>query len=617
MNVMKYLPKVLLIAGILIFMSSLLSAQQYTRGADWDEHEGTWLAWPHDSTYGPGNRAFFESAWVEMTRELVKSENVHIVSYSQAEVDHTVELLTASGIALDKIDFFIHPTDDYWIRDNGPIFVKDEQGNLVIGDWKFDGWGNDWPYLLDDQIPSLIGADIDKTVLDLSAMVLEGGAIEVDGNGTLLATKSSITGDHRNDGLTLSQVEDYLTTYLGVSNIVWLEGKYGGSFDVTDSHIDGFAKFLDTSTIVTMNSTDLAYWFVSSADRNILYNMTNANGNQYNYVYLPLTKKVVKTTDGVSTGSKGSYVNYYEGNTVVLVPTYADDNDDDAIAIIQGLYPAKEVVGIDCRNMFSVGGMVHCVTQQQPMAVASCSLVASTNPTGTVTACKGTDVILTCEDTGVGITYQWRKDGNAVSGATSKTYTNSKEEAGFDVVVSLGDNCSSISPVVYIDRLSKPAASITPQGNLDICNIGSVDLQANAGSNFQYQWKKNSANISGATNQLYTATVTGNYKVVVTNKKGCSKTSKETVVTSSCRTGTTKALAEFAVYPNPAADFITVAVPFETGMLSISNSVGVIVMEQTVSKQLQQFDVSNLVPGLYVIRIVSGDLIQTRRLVKE
>ncbi|MGB3075107.1 MAG: agmatine deiminase family protein, partial [Chitinophagales bacterium] len=124
------------------------------------------------------------------------------------------------------------------------------------------------------------------------------------------------------------------------------------------------------------------YWFVTQSDINTLYNATNKNGNHYNYVYLPLTKKVVKTTTGVSTNSKGSYVNYYVANAVVLVPTYADENDAVAIAIVQGLYPDKQVVGIDCRNMFSWGGMVHCVTQQQPVTCPqACSIPAQLSTT--------------------------------------------------------------------------------------------------------------------------------------------------------------------------------------------------------------------------------------------
>jgi hypothetical protein len=130
-----------------------------------------------------------------------------------------------------------------------------------------------------------------------------------------------------------------------------------------------------------MNDADLNYWFVNASDRDKISNATNKDGLPYNYVFLPLTDKNVKTEDGANTGSKGSYVNYYVANAVVLVPIYNDDNDSIALDILQTLMPDKEVIGIDCRNMFSWGGMVHCVTQQQPAG----PLAATTLPIKTQT----------------------------------------------------------------------------------------------------------------------------------------------------------------------------------------------------------------------------------------
>jgi agmatine deiminase len=333
---------------------------------EWQKHEGTWLQWPHDKTYGAGTRDYFESAWIEMTRQLIKGEKVHIIAYDTIEQMHIAEVLASAAIAPDSIDFFIHPNNDYWVRDNGPIFVYNTDGMVQITDWGFDGWGNDAPFALCNEIPNLIGSDIGATVLDINSVVLEGGAVEHDGNGTFFATESSILGDGRNPGMTTADIETYLNTYLGFERFIWLEGKLGGGFDITDAHIDGFLKFHDSLTIVTMNEADLNYWFVNASDRNIIANATNKDGLPYNYVYLPLTDKNVKTEDGVNTGSKGSYVNYYVANAVALVPIYNDDNDSIALSILQTLMPDKEVVGIDCRNMFSWGGMVHCVTQQQP-----------------------------------------------------------------------------------------------------------------------------------------------------------------------------------------------------------------------------------------------------------
>jgi hypothetical protein len=195
-------------------------------------------------------------------------------------------------------------------------------------------------------------------------MILEGGSIEIDGNGSLMATKSSIINSNRNPNLLQAQVEDYLTTYLDVTNFIWLDGVAG--LEITDMHIDGFARFLDTTTIVTMDSLSLIYWDVPSSDINTLYNAQNAYGNSFNYIFLPLTVNNVSTTWGQNIGYKGSYVNYYIGNNAVLVPSYNDPNDTVAISILQLLYPSRNVVGIDVRNLYFGGGMTHCVTQQQP-----------------------------------------------------------------------------------------------------------------------------------------------------------------------------------------------------------------------------------------------------------
>ncbi|WP_250254266.1 agmatine deiminase family protein [Chryseobacterium sp. Marseille-Q3244] len=327
-------------------------------------HEGTWLQWPHKYQYGITYQNRLDPTWVAMTKELVQSEKVHIIAYDSTEKDRIVGLLTHAGISLNNIDFKLYPTDDFWVRDNGPIYVKDKNGKLFIQDWGFNGWGNKAQYSNCNTIPAKIAADNGIPKVDLnSVMINEGGSVEIDGNGVLMACKSSILNENRNPGMTQQQAEAIFTKNLGITKFIWLDGK--ANLDITDMHIDGFARFANSTTIITMNTDDLAYWQVPTSDMSKLYNATQKNGAAYTFVKVPLTKYDVTTTYGKNVG-KASYINYYIANNRVLVPNYNDPNDIVANQIIQQLYPDKQVIGIDCRNLFANGGMVHCVTQQQP-----------------------------------------------------------------------------------------------------------------------------------------------------------------------------------------------------------------------------------------------------------
>ncbi|MGB0428939.1 MAG: agmatine deiminase family protein [Bacteroidia bacterium] len=346
----------------------------YTMPEESELHEGTWLQWPHHYQYGIAYRNSLDATWVSITKELESSENVHLIAYNQTEKDRITSLLIAESVPLTNIDFKLYETDDTWVRDNGPIYVRDKNENLVIEDWGFNGWGNkkdDLSGLLIqsdkcNKIPSKIASDQGRIIIDLnSEMVNEGGSVEIDGNGTLMACKSSILNKNRNPGMTQAQAEIVFKKYLGVTNFIWLDGQAG--IEITDQHIDGFARFGNSNTIVTMEQNDLLDYDVQQSDIDKLYSAKNKNGKPYTFLKVPLTQNNVKTTKGTDLGYKGSYINYYIANTKILVPNYNDPNDETANAIIQTLYPNRTVVGIDVRNLYQNGGMLHCVTQQQPV----------------------------------------------------------------------------------------------------------------------------------------------------------------------------------------------------------------------------------------------------------
>ena len=337
----------------------------YTMPAESAPHEGTWLQWPHKYEYGVKYRNRLIPTWIAMTREIVSGEKVHIIAYDEVAKAEIITALTDAGIPLDQIDFYIFKTNDVWVRDNGPIYVWSNDRQLTIEGWGFNGWGDKEPYEYSAMIPAEVAAAEKMPFVQLSEkMILEGGAVELDGKGSLMATRSSILNKNRNPGMTQQQAEALFATYLGATHFIWLDGVPG--LEITDMHIDGFARFGEGNTLITMSPDDLEIWEVPQKDIDYLYNVKNRDGQPYQYVTLPLTRNNVVTAYGEDLGYQGSYVNYYITNDKVLVPVYNDPNDALAVSIVRSLYPERTVVGIDVRNLYANGGMVHCVTQQQP-----------------------------------------------------------------------------------------------------------------------------------------------------------------------------------------------------------------------------------------------------------
>ena len=337
-------------------------------------HEGTWLTWPHKYAYkqtyyfgedgidGEVYVELLEPIWIEITKALHTGETVHIIVYNEEEQNRIANLLQENDVDLMKIDFVIMETDDVWMRDTGPIFTLKDGKELVIANFVFDGYGNAIEpeyYAKDAQIATNIASHKGFGCVDID-MVLEGGSVEVDGNGTLIAAKSSVVGTERNTGMKVKEVETYLKKYYGVTNIIWIEGLKNE--DITDGHIDACVKFAEGNKLVTLPHDDFM-WYCSETEKDwkTVTNAVNAEGVPYEIVDIPLTETFYEELEDY-----GCYLNYYVGNEVVLVPIYGDVNDQLAMDIIAELYPTRKVVGINCMNLALFGGMVHCVTQQQP-----------------------------------------------------------------------------------------------------------------------------------------------------------------------------------------------------------------------------------------------------------
>ncbi len=298
-----------------------------------------------------------------MTDALTEGERVHIIACDEAERDRIVKLLENAGVDMDKVDFVIVPTDDVWMRDTGPIFGFDKQGRLTIVNFAFDGWGKKAASAHDDAIPVRVAELRNFPLFDASDIVIEGGAIELDGAGTLMACESSVVSPNRNPEMSRDEMEERLRYYLGITNFVWLEGALNE--DITDAHIDGMARFLDSHTILAVARDDFGdlYESISMADYDKIVSARNAAGEPYKVVEFPLTKKKMK-----GLGYKGSYLNFYVGNKVILMPVYNDVNDSVAAELLARLYPGRRVVKVDVTKLYKYGGMLHCVTQQQPQS---------------------------------------------------------------------------------------------------------------------------------------------------------------------------------------------------------------------------------------------------------
>lgn len=318
-------------------------------------HEGTWLQWPHDYGWDEHHVQRYEASWVAMTQALHTGERVHIVVCNDEERARIQALLQHQHkLDMSQIDFYVFPTNDVWARDSGPIFVFDQNNVLFITNWLFNGWGEKAEDYYDNYIPLKVGHAIDVAVIDVP-MVHEGGSVEVDGRGTMMAKKSSILNSNRNEGWTQQDAERYFRQYLGVTNFIWLDGKKGG--DVTDDHIDGTARFANGDTIVTFYKED----FENPKEYKVLQNAVDINGDPYKILHLPCTKRKLKKV-----GDYGIYTNFYVGNEVVLVPSFDDPNDQVAADSLRKLYPGRKVIGIPMTEVYCDGGLVHCVTQQQP-----------------------------------------------------------------------------------------------------------------------------------------------------------------------------------------------------------------------------------------------------------
>jgi agmatine deiminase len=334
----------------------------YRMPAEWEPHAATWLAWPHNLGTWPEQLEVVKGAWVSMIGALARSEEVHLLVNDAAAELEVRARLEAVEVPYGKVVFYLLPTVDVWIRDYGPTFLTGPEGRLAFNDWVYNGWGNKYlSYEADDKVAKEIARLLEVPVFE-PGIVLEGGSIDVNGEGLCLTTEQCLLNPNRNPHLAKEEIEEFLRNYLGVGEFIWLGEGIAG--DDTDGHVDDIARFVNSTTVICVletDETDVNYVSLKENYERLLA-FRNRAGNKLTVVPLPTPGKI--TVEGLRLPA--SYANFYIANSVVLVPTFDHPNDAEALGILRELFPGRKVIGIPCAAVVYGLGAIHCVTQQEP-----------------------------------------------------------------------------------------------------------------------------------------------------------------------------------------------------------------------------------------------------------
>lgn len=344
--------------------SSLSTPAQlgYRMPAEWEPHAGTWITWPRrEGISFPDLYDRIPPILATMVRALADDEGVFINVWD-AEMEAEVrKILTQHDALNDRVEFYHHPAYEPWCRDHGPVFVIKDTQRAVLN-WDYNAWGEKYPpYDLDNAVPEHIASERGLPCFTPD-MILEGGSIEVNGQGTLITTESCLLNPNRNPALDRAAIEQRLTDYLGVRNILWLGDGIAG--DDTDGHVDNLARFVNAQTVVTAvepNPQDPNHPPLQ-ANLQRLQAMRTEEDCPLRVIELPMPKPVWQQSERMP----ASYANFYIGNRTVLMPAFGQSRDADAQAILQQCFPNRRVLPLDSTDLIWGLGSFHCLTQQEP-----------------------------------------------------------------------------------------------------------------------------------------------------------------------------------------------------------------------------------------------------------
>ena len=343
----------------------------YRMPAEWEPHEATWLAWPHNPEDWPGKFQSIPWLYAELVRLLAERERVQLIVQDAAMERRVTGMLERGAARIERVVFHRWPTDRGWMRDSGPILVRNAAGKVGLTNWRFNGWAKYDDWRLDAKIPGrvtkLLGLPAWQPVIqdrDGTKCVLEGGSIDVNGAGALLTTEECLLSDvqQRNPGVSREQLERVFHDYLGIEHVIWLGRGIAG--DDTHGHVDDIARFAAPTTIIAAvepNTNDPNHEPLAENLRRLKAART-LDGKQFTVAELPMPRPIVFRRQRVP----ASYANFYIANGVVLMPTFHDANDRVALNILAEAFPDREVIGVHSVDLIWGLGALHCMTQQQP-----------------------------------------------------------------------------------------------------------------------------------------------------------------------------------------------------------------------------------------------------------
>lgn len=359
----------------------------YRLPAEWEPHEATWLAWPHNEETWPGKLREVEEIYLQMIEFLLSGEKVRLLVNDERERDRAARQLARRGVSARNLIYYLIPTVDAWIRDYGLIFIKKsivhsqksiekrkkntidyrlstmDQQDVAFTKWRFNAWGGKYESLARDEgvgeeLAPLLGLPLFRP-----ERVLEGGSIDTNGLGSCLVTEQCLLNPNRNPSLSRFEIEKSLRDFLGITNFIWLgEGIEG---DDTDGHIDDIARFVNWETVVAAVEPDPSDPNERPLRENLrrLRGSSDSEGRKLTVAEIPMPDPVAASGGRLP----ASYLNFYIANGAVLVPIFGQAKDQTALKILGELFPKRNVVGIRCEDLVLGLGALHCVTHEEPL----------------------------------------------------------------------------------------------------------------------------------------------------------------------------------------------------------------------------------------------------------